>query len=181
MYLFDWIFGSKKEPAQGRAEAPVPAATQRPAAPMGSAAPGTAIRYHPELVGQLLHDHQALLRLYTLTLAAARRGDVTQAADHLEEFRILLQGHLLTENVRLYVYMEHALANDASSHQLIRSFRHEMDGIGRAVVDFLSAYRDLAQHPELAPQFVEALEGIGKVLAERIRREEQTLYPLYAQ
>ena len=41
-------------------------------------------------------------------------------------------------------------------------------------------YRDLAQHPEFAQQFSEALDGIGKVLAERIRREEETLYPLYS-
>lgn len=181
MYLFDWLFG-KKEHLQNAASAPlkVPVASPepRPVGP-GAVAPGTAIHFHPELVGKLQQDHQALLRLYTQTQTAARSGDVEQAARHLEEFRILLQGHLLTENVRLYVYLEHTLAKDASSHQLIRSFRHEMDDIGKAVVAFLNDYRDLAQHPELSQQFSESLEGIGKVLAERIRREEETLYPLY--
>ena len=182
MVLFDWLFG-KKEHVQSVASATskVPVAPQAPhgAAPE-KVAPGTAIHFHPELVGKLQQDHQALLRLYTQTQTAARRGDVVQAAAHLEEFRILLQSHLLTENVRLYVYLEHALAKDASSHQLIRSFRHEMDDIGKVVVKFLTDYRDLARHPEFAQQFSEALDGIGKVLAERIRREEETLYPLYS-
>ena len=182
MVLFDWLFG-KKEHVQSVASAPLkaPAASEVPrAAASETVAPGTAIHFHPELVGKLQQDHQALLRLYTQTQTAARRGDVVQAAAHLEEFRILLQSHLLTENVRLYVYLEHALAKDASSHQLIRSFRHEMDDIGKVVVKFLTDYRDLARHPELAQQFSEALDGIGKVLAERIRREEETLYPLYS-
>lgn len=182
MYLFDWLFG-KKEHVQSVASAPlkVPVASPEPRpAVSGAVAPGTAIHFHPELVGKLQQDHQALLRLYTQTRTAARSGDVVQAARHLEEFRILLQDHLLTENVRLYVYLEHTLAKDASSHQLIRSFRHEMDDIGKAVVAFLNDYRDLAQHPEFSQQFSEALEGIGKVLAERIRREEETLYPLYS-
>lgn len=182
MYLFDWLFG-KKENVQDAAPtpAPAPAAAPKPsAAASDTVAPGTAIHYHPELVGKLKQDHQGLLQLFTQTQAAARSGDVVQAARHLEAFRILLQSHLLTENVRLYVYLEHALAQDAPSHQLIRSFRHEMDDIGKAVVDFLVTYRDLAQHPEFAQQFSEALDGIGKVLAERIRREEDTLYPLYA-
>lgn len=103
MYLFDWLFG-KKEHVQSVASAPLkaPAASELPrAAASETVAPGTAIHFHPELVGKLQQDHQALLRLYTQTQTAARRGDVVQAAAHLEEFRILLQSHLLTENVRL--------------------------------------------------------------------------------
>ena len=181
MYLLDWLFGKKEHvesvpsvplTASGSPPEPVPAVS-------GAVAPGTAIHFHPELVGKLQQDHIALLRLYTQTQTSARCGDVVQAAHHLEEFRILLQGHLMTENVRLYVYLEHTLDKDASSHQLIRSFRHEMGDIGKAVEVFLHDYRDLTQHPEFTQQFSEAFEGIGKVLAERIRREEETLYPLY--
>jgi regulator of sigma D len=179
MYLFDWLFG-KKEHVQSVASTPSQAPEAPPADVAQAVAPGTAIRYHPDLIGKLTQDHQRLLQRFALTQAAARCGDVVQAAQHLEEFRVLLQDHLLTENVRLYVYLNHALAEDGSSRQLIRSFRHEMDDIGKAVVAFLNDYRDLAQHPEFAKEFSQALEGIGKVLAERIRREEETLYPLYA-
>ena len=58
--------------------------------------------------------------------------------------------------------------------------RHGIDDIGNVVVKCPAASRDLARHPEFAQQFSEALDGIGKVLAERIRREEETLYPLYS-
>ena len=93
MYLFDWLFG-KKEHVQSVASAPLkaPAASELPrAAASETVAPGTAIHFHPELVGKLQQDHQALLRLYTQTQTAARRGDVVhghgpatfaQAAQH---------------------------------------------------------------------------------------------------
>ncbi|MGQ0709218.1 MAG: hemerythrin domain-containing protein [Rhodoferax sp.] len=179
--MFDWLFGKKESvhhvaqvPAAAKA-VPVPAA----AAPAQAVAPGTGIHYHPDLIGKLTQEHQNLLRLFEHVQHAAQEGDVVLAARHLEAFRVQLQGHLLTENVRLYVYLEHALAADASSHQLMRAFRHEMDDIGKAVVDFLGHYRELAQRPDLTPKFIQSLEGIGAVLVERIRREEGILYPLY--
>jgi regulator of sigma D len=178
MYMFDWLFG-KKEHIQGVAQVPAAQNTPAPAAIPAATAPGTGIHFHPELVEKLSHEHRMLLKLFTQTQAAARQGDVVHAAQHAEAFRVLLQGHLLSENVRLYVYLEHSLAGDASSFALIRAFRHEMDGIGKAVMDFLGRYRDLAQRPDLAAQFLHELDGIGQVLAQRIAREEETLYPLY--
>ncbi|MFC5303194.1 hemerythrin domain-containing protein [Azospira restricta] len=174
MFLFDLLFGKRDAAPAATVEAPAAAVREE------SAAPGTSIRFHPELIGKLTADHQLLLSLFGETSAAAARGDVAAAAARLEEFRVALQSHLLTENIRLYVYLEHALADDAASHALIHDFRHEMDGIGRVVVGFLGKYRDLAAHPERAAAFAEELAGIGKVLVERVRREEETLYPLYA-
>ncbi|MBI2307277.1 MAG: hemerythrin domain-containing protein [Rhodocyclales bacterium] len=172
MFLFDLLFGKREQAAPALAVAETPA--------QESAAPGTGIHYHPDLIGKLTADHQVLLKLFSETSVAAVRGDVVAAAARLEEFRVALQSHLLTENIRLYVYLQHALVDDAASRALIHEFRHEMDGIGRAVVDFLGKYRDLAAHPERATEFGEELAGVGKVLVERIRREEATLYPLYA-
>ncbi|MBW7903236.1 MAG: hemerythrin domain-containing protein [Rhodocyclaceae bacterium] len=176
MFLFDRLFGKREAAPATAAGPPAPAAPPRQA----TAAPGTSIHYHAGLIDKLTGDHRTLLRLFGDTQAAALAGDVALAAARLEEFRAALQDHLLTENIRLYVYLEHTLAADAQSHALIHGFRHEMDGIGRAVVGFLDKYRDLAAHPERAAEFAEDLAGIGKVLVERIRREEETLYPLYA-
>lgn len=110
---------------------------------------------------------------------AAAQGNLAEAASLLEKFRVRLQGHLLTENVRLYIYLEHQLAGDPSSFALIHEFRQEMDGIGKALAAFLRKYQNLAAEPGLAPAFVDELAGVGKVLVERIQREEATLYPLY--
>ena len=174
MFLLDLIFGkhSKAKPAPKTELAPPPEAAQ-------VVAPGTSIHYHPEIIEQFKHDHRELLRIYTGIKAAIAAQDLPRCAELLEDFRHTLHGHLLSENVRLYIYLEHALASDPTSHELMHSFRHEMDDIGKAVVAFLERYRHLAEHPEQLPQFAHELDGIGKVLVERIKREEETLYPLY--
>ena len=174
MFLFDLLFGKKTEPAHPAAQ-PQP----RPHAEEDHVAPGTGIHHHPDLIVKFTQDHQELLHLYTLVHAAATAGNVGLASERLEDFRSALQSHLLTENIRLYVYLEHALQSDPPSHALMHQFRHEMDEIGKAVVAFLTKYQDLAEHPEWAQNFLTELDGIGKVLGKRIQSEEKTLYPLY--
>jgi len=171
--LFNLLFGQSEAPAATPAPPPV-AVQEEPVAP------GTNIRFHPELIGKLTSDHQLLLSLFSETSNAAARGDVAAAAEWLEAFRAALQSHLLTENIRLYVYLEHLFADDPSSYSLIHEFRHEMDGIGKAVIKFLTKYEDLATHPEMADAFSRDLAAVGKVLAKRIGREEGTLFPLYS-
>lgn len=165
----------------GHAESP--AATTVPAAPSKPArdtAPGTRIRYHPELVQQLTAEHQALLQTFGSVRTAAIQGNLAGATERLEQFRVQLQSHLLAENVRLYIYLEHELAQDPSSYALILEFRREMDGIGKVLAGFVRRYQKLSEQPELAAPFLEELARMGHVLMERIRREESTLYPLYA-
>jgi regulator of sigma D len=141
-------------------------------------APGTRIAHHFELIAQLEQDHRDLLRIYSGLRRASDAGRMQEAGEQLETFRHALQGHLLKENVKLYVYLEHTLAADATSHELMHGFRHEMDRIGKAVMVFLDRYRDLAGHPEWKDDFARELDGIGKVLVERMRNEESNLYPL---
>ena len=168
--LFNLLFGSPE---------PAPAVAP-PVVYEHLVAPGTRIRFHPQLIAKLTADHRALLSLFGETSHAAARGYVAIAAERLEAFRVALQGHLLTENIRLYVYLQHMCADDPSSYTLIHEFRHEMDGIGKAVMNFLAKYKELARSPELLNAFGEDLAAIGKVLVSRIEREEATLYPLYA-
>lgn len=167
------IFGDSPPPQ------PVSRATPPPAT-AGGPAPGTRIHYHPELVQQLSDEHLVLLQTFGAVQAAAAGGNLVEAATLVDTFRTQLQGHLLTENVRLYIYLEHQLAQDPSSFALIHEFRQEMDGIGKVLAAFLRKYQHLAERPELATAFVDELAGIGRVLVERIQREEATLYPLYA-
>jgi hypothetical protein len=168
--LFNLLFGD-----------PEPAPTMAlPVMSDQTVAPGTRIRFHPQLITKLTADHRLLLSLFGETSKAAARGDVETAAKWLETFRVELQGHLLTENVRLYVYLQHMFADDPTSYALIHEFRHEMDGIGKAVMGFLTKYKELARYPELLDAFAQDLAAVGKVLVSRIEREEATLYPLYS-
>lgn len=153
---------------------PVTPATQ------GSAtAPSTQIQYSPDLIKQLVADHRKLLGIYQEIKQSFADGDYTRVLRALDEFRRSLQGHLLTENVRMYVYLDRHLAGDESNSNLIRGFRREMDGIGKMVMNFLKKYESIGVDANLAEAFYKDFASIGAVLAERIKKEEQMLYPLY--
>lgn len=145
----------------------------------GASAPGTTIRYSADLIGRLKGDHARLLAVFARIQQAFEQQDLASVSRALAEFRAAIQGHLLAENVRLYIYLEHQLADDGASSELIRGFRHEMDGIGKAVMSFLNKYKNIAAEPMLAESFGGDLAAVGEVLVSRIEREEATLYPLY--
>lgn len=142
-------------------------------------APGTEIRYSPTLINELQIDHQQLLVLYMAIKSSFEAGDYPTVSEKLNEFRTGLQGHLLTENVRLYIYLDRMLGQDEMNSELIRSFRREMDGIGKAVLNFLKKYEAIGVDKDLAPSFAKDFSAIGVVLTERIKKEESVLYPLY--
>lgn len=142
-------------------------------------APGTQIRYHPDLVDQLMTDHQKLLGIYGEIQAAFQAGNYPLVSQKLDEFRSGLQGHLLTENVRLYIYLDRCLAGDETNSELIRGFRREMDAIAKVAMNFLKKYEAIGVDQDLAAAFAKDFATIGQVLTERIQKEEQVLYPLY--
>ncbi len=142
-------------------------------------APGTDIAYDPELVDSLKGDHQALLVIFNNITAAFKKENYTKVAGELKEFRTLLQSHLLTENVRFYIYLQRQLAGSHLDTELILGFRKEMDGIGRAVIRFLDKYESIDTDTALTASFEGELTQIGQVLGERIKKEEEVLYPLY--
>jgi hypothetical protein len=150
-----------------------------PVAPVGRAAPGTEIYYDPMLVVELKRDHQRLLGLYVHIKERFEQGDFAALTRDLGEFRLLLQEHLLTEKIRLYIYLEHALGQDAETLELIRRFKQEMDAIGREVTRFLRKYEALDANPGLAGDFQRELDNIGGILNKRIQAEENQLYSLY--
>ena len=172
MWFIDFLFGKKKNPA--------PPQPDQATSAHGAQAPGTQIAYSPELIGQLKGDRQRLLELFRNISDSFASGDLAAAARLLGEFRSGILSHLLTENVRFYIYLEHTLKHgNPEKFDLAHHFRHEMDSIGKAVLAFLNKYQGLDKQPELAASFGQDLENLGTILAERIRREEETLYPLY--
>ncbi len=142
-------------------------------------APGTEIRFDPGLVDKLKAEHRSLLKLYSKISRAFTDSKLDEVSEALGDTKALLQGHLLTENVRLYVYLEHQFASNEANMELIRDFRREMDSIGRTVLTFLKKYEVIGSEKGLAATFEKDLESLGKVLSKRIQHEEETLYPLY--
>jgi len=142
-------------------------------------APGTEIRYSPELVDMLKEDHQKMLALYGEIKAAFEAKDYPGVSGMLEKLKSSLQSHLLTENVRLYIYLDRCLANDQTNSELIRGFRREMDDIAKVAMSFINKYSAIGVDEDLASHFDKDFATIGKVLEERITKEEMILYPLY--
>ena len=63
--------------------------------------------------------------------------------------------------------------------KLIRDFRREMNGIARAVVDFVKKYHMYEFDEYTRRSFLKEYAAVGGLLAQRIQREESNLYPLY--
>lgn len=142
-------------------------------------APGTQIRYAENLIDELIADHKDLLSLFGQVNTAFNSGNYTLVIIKLKAFKVALVDHLLTENVRLYIYLNHSLSYDEFNSDLIKGFRSEMNQIAKTVMTFIKKYETLGVDKELAISFGRDLEAIGGVLVERIQREESTLYPLY--
>lgn len=137
------------------------------------------IGYDDELINTFQAEHQGLLRLFGDIKAAAERDDFKLVQIKLKKFTSILRGHLLTENVKLYVYLSKELAHDPENKDIIMSFRREMMQIGKVVNQFVTKYDRLLWTLDMRQDFLPELLAIGQVLIERIEREESTLYPLY--
>ncbi|HEY0634483.1 MAG TPA: hemerythrin domain-containing protein [Gammaproteobacteria bacterium] len=142
-------------------------------------APGTEIRYSPTLIDELKSDHQKLLGAYMAIKASFEQGNYTAVSQQLNLFRYELHNHLLTENVRLYIYVGRMLEQDEDQYGTIRNFRHEMEGIGKTALRLLKQYEEININQELADPFARDFAAIGSILTERIKKEESVLYPLY--
>ena len=142
-------------------------------------APGTEIAYDPDLVTDLMHDHQDLLGLFGQISEAYSAKDYDRIPALLKEFGSMLRGHLLKENIKLYIYLQHAFAEDSENSALMQDFRSEMNGIGKTVTSFLNLYSEESRDQQRKEAFGMELEAIGKVLVKRIETEESAFYPLY--
>lgn len=142
-------------------------------------APSQGISYDSGLIDQFHAEHQALLKLFTIIKTAAEKQDFKLVQKNLKKFTSILRGHLLTENVKLYVYLSKELAHDPENKEIIMTFRREMMGIGKAVNQFVTRYDKESWTLDMERNFLGELVSIGEVLVHRIEQEESTLYPLY--
>lgn len=154
-----------------------PSVVERPAKqPAAHVAPGTAIHYDPDLLDRLKHDHRRLEALFAQLEQDCKGHDAAAVSAHLAQFSDVLREHLLTEDVRFYVYLRHEPAHA----EVVHRFQHEMRGIGRTLTRFLVEYGQKRTWNEASwGEFAREIETLGPVLARRIATEEAELYPLY--
>ncbi len=169
MGLFDFLFGKAGE------EAP-----QQPASADGVVRWGSGgLQYDPELIPKLTQEHHHLLALFGAIQGAHQRQDFSAVQHALRDFKLALNVHLLTENVRFYAYVKKGLSNSTENLDTVNAFWKEMQGIAKVVIQFLAKYEAAMLTPEMKAAFGKELEDVGAALVSRIKREEESLYTLY--
>ena len=138
------------------------------------------ISYSPGLIGQLKDDHAGLLKLYGQAEALATGGRFAEIVPALRMFKHKFELHILAENVKFYCYIEENLARKPVALRTIREFRREMNSIARGVVNFVRKYQESGVSAANGAAFLTELREVGALLVQRVQREEQDLYTLYA-
>lgn len=142
-------------------------------------APGTNIAFDSRLVAKLQSDHRELLQSYGHLAAAAEGRKFASLPGLISVLQTQLQDHLLTEKVKLYVFLAHQFTDDDLTVGIVRDFQKEMDVIARRALDFMRRYRSTPVGDADIADFQRDLAAIGTALVKRIQREEEVLYPLY--
>ena len=143
-----------------------------------TSAPARGISFDASLIERLKNDHEDLVALYQKIGGLLESGKYGDIRSELVNFKTRFEAHILTENVRFYVYLEQQL-QDTHNIELMRDFRREMNTIARGVVEFVKKYQFTAFDAGLREQFAQDYRTVGGLLAQRIEREESNLYPLY--
>lgn len=137
------------------------------------------IAFSPDLVQGMLDDHRQLLAVFGEMSRAVKAQDAENFRDMLIQFKSMLTAHLLKEAIKLYIYLRQKLKNDPASYQLITGYKTEMDGISKVAMQFVDDFSTLRSAPINFVELNARLAELGRVLGDRIRREENELYPLY--
>lgn len=137
------------------------------------------IAYDPGLIEQLKSDHADLVKVFTEISGAVNSRQYHEIPRLLGRFKVALQAHIMMENVKFYVYLQHKVSTDMETSAYVADLRKEMDGIARAVVKFANTHSSGALTDETAGTFAQQLNEIGEILLQRVQLEESRLYTLY--
>lgn len=141
-------------------------------------APGTELPYDGGLIANFKADHLVLFKHFDAMVDAANKADLATAAKRLHQVSTTLHDHLLKENVRLYAYLAHCVI-DETDKDLVAEMRREMSRIGRTVMHFIRHWTDFPVAAETVADFLREAADVRSALANRMQREETSLYTLY--
>lgn len=140
----------------------------------------TKIPFEDDLIHDFEDEHKQLVKHFVAIETALAHTDITGIKRELGHFLKLLRSHLLKENLKLYVYLSHAVEHDPEMGATVAIYRKEMQGIGKTVITFANHYLEEVELDEsMLDAFAEKLNAIKPILLDRIDNEENVLYPLY--
>jgi len=137
------------------------------------------IGYDENLIDRLKDDHTELVRLFTSVISHVENQRFTKAITELSTFRTLLTSHLITENTKLYLYLNYAYQKESTTSEMVSHFRKEMSHIGKSVMSFIQQYNHSGITAANQQKFLRQANEIAGILVNRIETEEQRLYEIY--
>lgn len=140
----------------------------------------SGIAYDRSLINSLKKEHEALIESFGRTYSDAfEPNDFTQLSKQLSEFKVFFQNHLLTENVKLFCYLEKKSASDSQLRKSMRDTRKEINYWSNAVISFCKKYEepvDVYLHQE---SFKNEYQAVGQALIHRVQLAENEMYSKY--
>ena len=130
------------------------------------------------LIESLKAQHVAVQAIVLRMNAAIERGDLASVQRELTSLKTGLLAHLAQEDAELYPSLDKAIGQRSNQNLtvLVRSFSTNIGQISEALSRFLEKYEGKTLPLDL---FSKEWTHISRVLASRIRSEEETLYPLF--
>ena len=139
-----------------------------------------SIAYDNSLISELKREHELLVEAYGSAFKNGfLRKDFKYLCNQLDEFKTLLQGHTLKENVKLFCYIEQQMKSDSDSLDLIHRFRRDINYWSNTLFNFCKKYEQPIDVFFMQDSFEKEYFVVGKALIHRIQLIESKLYSQY--
>jgi hemerythrin-like domain-containing protein len=136
-------------------------------------------RYSPKLIPKLKKEHSALLRLYGNVQDAHNIRDEANVTVLLTDLVAALEEHISTEEAHLYTFIYKTVSPLDPKSKLIDDCRKETEVIAAGLMNLRDQCEALGAGQKLAATFKKDFEDLGALIVRRIKREEESIYPLY--
>lgn len=127
----------------------------------------------PALIGKLKTEHEKIID--ALTQAREAGFSSQECFERLREVKLALLTHLAEEDAHLYPTLFDAAQTDVGLKSTLGIFAQDMQEVSRQVLGFFEKYEDGGSGVEFASDF----GRLYALLDQRIRKEEEILYPEY--
>lgn len=137
-------------------------------------------QYDAKLIDTLENEHEELFSLFNQSLNFAKNNEFNTLQLSLVEFATAFTSHIKLEDEQLYGYLK-ILASSKSEleQQIVSDFSKEMKQISSSIFNILSHSPYIPVSKHTVSKFIVEFEKVGKLLTDRIEREENVLYPIY--
>ncbi|MBM3315195.1 hemerythrin domain-containing protein [candidate division WOR-3 bacterium] len=127
-----------------------------------------------DLIGRLSAEHTELEQ--ALAGIRARQFKTPEGRERLHRVRDLLRSHFQTEHDELYPPLQQAVTSDERLAGQLRRFSEDLEIVSGLADDFVRKYEGGISH---LIEFATDHGALMTILRIRLKREEETLFPLY--